>query len=116
MVRAVAVANSLSYQLLVNGKRCTIEVNSEREMLMKRFGGTSETRGCQSDIIAPMPALVVKINVAVGDHVRNGQGIVVLEAMKMENEIRCPSDGIVQEVLVVTGQAVEKGELLVRLG
>jgi len=114
-VRVVAVGGPSDYHLLVNGKRCTLKVESERSRLLKRFVKTGETIGEEREVVAPMPALVVKVSVAVGEKVRTGQGLVVLEAMKMENEIRCPSDGVVHEISVKKGQAVEKGELLMKL-
>ena len=66
-------------------------------------------------IIAPMPGLIVRVNVSVGDRVEAGQGIVVMEAMKMENELRANAAGTVKSVEVLPGTAVEKGALLVAL-
>jgi pyruvate carboxylase subunit B len=62
-----------------------------------------------------MPGLVVKVMVAVGDQVQAGQGLVVMEAMKMENELRAISAGVVRQIHVTPGTAVEKGTLLVEL-
>jgi pyruvate carboxylase subunit B len=59
-----------------------------------------------------MPGKVVKVHVAVGAEVRERQGIVVVEAMKMENEIPSPIDGIVREIAVAEGQTVEAGATL----
>src|SRR6266853_1523136 len=64
---------------------------------------------------APMPGLVVRIEVAEGQQVDAGAGLVVVEAMKMENELRAPRPGTVQTVHVAVGQAVEKGASLVTL-
>jgi pyruvate carboxylase subunit B len=62
-----------------------------------------------------MPGLVVRVAVQPGDRVQLGQGVVVIEAMKMENELKAPSAGIVRAVLVSPGSAVEKGAVLVEL-
>ena len=62
-----------------------------------------------------MPGLVVRVNAQVGDQVSAGQGLVVMEAMKMENELRSQAPGRVKSVLVAPGQAVEKGTLLIEL-
>jgi pyruvate carboxylase subunit B len=62
-----------------------------------------------------MPGLILRVNVKVGDSVQAGQGIVVMEAMKMENELRATAAGIVKSVDVTPGTAVEKGALLVAL-
>ncbi len=64
-------------------------------------------------VSAPMPGRIVRVLVAVGDRVSARQGVIVVEAMKMENELRTPRDGIVKEVLVEPGAAVETGAVLV---
>ena len=63
-------------------------------------------------IVAPMPGKVVRILAAVGQQVEAGQGVIVVEAMKMENELRAPRDGVVKEVPVPEGHSVEAGALL----
>jgi pyruvate carboxylase subunit B len=63
-----------------------------------------------------MPGLVVRVSVSVGDTVSAGQGLVVVEAMKMENELRASAAGVVTAVLAVPGHVVEKGAVLVELG
>jgi biotin carboxyl carrier protein len=62
-----------------------------------------------------MPGLIVRVNVQEGDRVRAGQGLVVMEAMKMENELRASADGIVRRVIVIPGSAVEKGAQLLEM-
>jgi len=62
-----------------------------------------------------MPGLIVEIRVQVGDHVTVGQSLVVLEAMKMQNELGAPSTGVVAEIRCTKGQSVESQALLVRL-
>lgn len=69
--------------------------------------------GFSHSVKAPMPGRVVRVLVAVGDHVNARQGVVVVEAMKMENELRTPRDGVVKEVSVVPGVTVETGTVLV---
>ena len=64
-------------------------------------------------IVAPMPGRVVRVLVSIGDRVLAGQPIVVVEAMKMENELRSPKDGVVREVNVQAGGAVEARAVLV---
>jgi pyruvate carboxylase subunit B len=62
-----------------------------------------------------MPGMVVRIEVSEGDMIRAGQGVVIVEAMKMENELTAEADAIVTKVMVAEGQAVEKDQLLVDL-
>jgi biotin carboxyl carrier protein len=66
-------------------------------------------------IKSPMPGKVVKVLVKVGDEVKSGQGVAVVEAMKMENELRSPRDGVVKETPAQEGQAVEAGQTLVTI-
>ena len=67
-------------------------------------------------IAAPMPGTILSVNVAAGDAVKKGQVLVILEAMKMENEIMAPCDGTVTSVAAVKGAAVESGALLCTIG
>ena len=67
-------------------------------------------------IAAPMPATILSVNVAAGDAVKKGQVLMILEAMKMENEIMAPCDGTVTSVSVTKGAAVESGALLCTIG
>jgi biotin carboxyl carrier protein len=66
-------------------------------------------------VVAPMPGKIVRVQVALGDTVAAGQALLVMEAMKMENELRAPHGGSVQELPVRVGQTVETGALLILL-
>jgi len=76
-----------------------------------RWHGASEAQGRQQ-VVAPMPGKVVRILVAAGDTVEAGQGLLVVEAMKMQNEIRSPKGGTVERLQVKEGQPVNAGEVL----
>lgn len=67
-------------------------------------------------VTSPMPGTILSVNVAAGDAVKRGQVLMILEAMKMENEIMCPCDGTVTSVSVTRGTAVESGTLLCTIG
>lgn len=71
--------------------------------------------GSGGTIIAPMPGTILKISVTKGDTVTKGQTLLVLEAMKMENEIQAPSDGVVQGLNVAEGASVNAGDVLIVL-
>ena len=75
----------------------------------------SAPAGCEK-IASPMPGIILSVNVAAGDTVQKGQVLMILEAMKMENEIMCPCDGKVVSVSVTKGAAVESGTLLCVIG
>jgi biotin carboxyl carrier protein len=89
-----------------------LELLDERRLRMRKAGGKFTTEGPQR-IDAPMPGKVVRVLVKVGDEVSEGQGLVVVEAMKMENELKSPKAGKVTELLAVEGAAVESGAKLV---
>jgi 3-methylcrotonyl-CoA carboxylase alpha subunit len=72
--------------------------------------------GGEFSLKAPMPGLVVAVPVAEGETVSKGQNLVILESMKMQNELRAPRDGVVQRVRVKAGERVEQNQLLVTLG
>ena len=84
-------------------------------LAMKRRRREEEDGGGESHVRAIMPGRVVKILVAVGDEVTKGQGILILEAMKMENEIVAPKDGKVASIPVEAGKAVDNGDDLMIL-
>jgi len=88
----------------------TTEVIDPRSWSGRRHGHV-EAEGRQQ-IVAPMPGKVVRLLVKAGDHVEIGQGLLVVEAMKMQNEIRSPKSGTVQRVLAKEGQPVNAGEVL----
>lgn len=97
------------------GERFHVEVTDERTRQIKAFtaAGASPPQG--GVVTAPMPGLVVRVGVEEGQRVEAGQGLVVVEAMKMENELRAPHAGVVARVHVTAGQPVEKGAALVTL-
>ena len=88
----------------------TAEVQDPRAWQGRRHGAV-EAEGRQQ-IVAPMPGKVIRVLVGTGDEVEAGQGLVVVEAMKMQNEIRSPKKGKIERLQVKEGQAVNAGEVL----
>lgn len=97
------------------GRSWIVEVTDERTRTVRGLVGRPPVAANDGSVRAPMPGLVLRIEVAEGQAVAAGAGLVVLEAMKMENEIRAPAAGVVRRVLVSEGQAVEKGSALLEL-
>ncbi|OFX26167.1 MAG: acetyl-CoA carboxylase biotin carboxyl carrier protein subunit [Anaeromyxobacter sp. RBG_16_69_14] len=95
----------------VRGNQYPLEILDERRLRMRRAAGKFTLEGKQT-LTSPMPGKVVKVLARVGDAVKEGQGVVVIEAMKMENEMKSPKDGKVVELHVVEGQAVDGGARL----
>jgi acetyl/propionyl-CoA carboxylase alpha subunit len=98
------------FDVFVSGRIFHLEALDERTRLLAQSAAPVLT-GPQT-ITAEMPGKVVKVVVSAGGPVREGQGVVLVEAMKMENEITSPIDGIVTEVAVSEGQTVEAGSVL----
>lgn len=103
------------YTLWLDGHRYEVEALDERTRTIRERAVAVAGPAGPAPLVAPMPGLIVRVNVQEGDTVRAGQGLIVMEAMKMENELRAPADGTVQRVLVNPGTAVEKGAVLVEL-
>jgi biotin carboxyl carrier protein len=98
------------FDVLVAGRLFHLDVVDERTQLLA--GSHVVVASGPQTVVAEMPGKVVKLSVAPGTPVREGQGVVIVEAMKMENEIRSPIDGVVAEIAVSEGQTVEAGETL----
>lgn len=100
-------------QLSVNGYTYSAEALSDRDKhfhnLLKE---TATTKSGNMKVVAPMPGLLKTVNVKAGQHVKKGERLFILEAMKMENDIKSPMDGVVGTLSAAPGTAVEKNFLL----
>ena len=103
------------YTLWLDGFRYEVEALDERSRAIRELSGASAGPSGPAPLVAPMPGMIVRVAVQVGDQVQAGQGLVVMEAMKMENELRATSAGTVKAVLAQAGTAVEKGAVLLEL-
>lgn len=103
------------YQVFLDSILCEFIVKSERELLLESYASKSDIVKQRLEVRAPMPALVVEIEVEVGELIETGRGLLKLEAMKMENEIKAHQSGKVKQIHVAKGDTVEKGELLIVL-
>ena len=101
-------------RVITSGREFSVLVQDEREWRRNRAGSV-EAEGRQQ-VLAPMPGKIVRVLVSAGDSVRAGQGLLVVEAMKMQNEIRAPKSGTIDRVRVVEGQTVNAGEVVVIIG
>jgi pyruvate carboxylase subunit B len=101
------------WDVQLHGSHYGAEVLDERTRHIRSLTGDGSVPRGPSHLKAPMPGLVARILVAPGQAVTHGQGLVVLEAMKMENELRAGAPGTVRAIAAAPGQAVEKGEILI---
>ncbi len=103
------------WELHLRGRRFVAEAIDERTRAIREMAAVSAGPVGPRPIRAPMPGLVVQLEVAVGDRVEAGQGVAIVEAMKMENELRAEAPGVVRHIHVRAGQAVEKDQILIEL-
>jgi len=111
----VIVDGEQSWTVLRGGEVTEVAVEDERARQLRGVGGGGERKLRGGAVVAPMPGLVLRVEVQQGQTIGPGTGVVVLEAMKMENQISAVSGGVVTKVHVTAGQAVEKGALLVEV-
>lgn len=104
------VEGQSSYLVMADGKQILAQVEPDRSQVKSRAMLISE-----KEMRAPMPGLVISVNVEQGQQVKEGQSVCVLESMKMQMAIHAPVDGVVKEILVEGDQKVEKDALLVIL-
>jgi len=101
------------WQLTSGGARLHVLVLDPRETAIRQAGARRGAGAGSEFIKAPMPGLVLRVLVAAGAEVVPGQGLVVIEAMKMENELKAAGSGVVREVRVAVGDKVERGTVLI---
>jgi glutaconyl-CoA decarboxylase len=124
----------MKYKVTLNGRTYEVEVEHGKAMLLAEYEAVAPAAapaaapvaapaaaapaaapvvaGSGDNVSAPMPGTVLKVNVTVGQKVKAGEVLVVLEAMKMENDIVAPKDGVVASIAVAQGAAVEAGATL----
>ena len=105
--------NEEGYLLFYNGNSLKSFVEDERMARMKKSMGQSVVKVLKKEVKAPMPGLIVTVDVEPGQKIKKGDSIAIIEAMKMENEIKAPFDAIVKEIKVKEHQAVEKNQILI---
>lgn len=102
-----------SFLVNVKGNNYELQVENKFDELLKSLGFDNLNSNKINEMKAPMPGLVIDVCVSEGDVIKKGDPIIVLEAMKMENNIKSPTDGIIKKINVKKGIAVEKGQVLI---
>jgi biotin carboxyl carrier protein len=101
--------------IAIEGEVYQVEIADELDQRLEKMGFGAVSGKQVKEIKAPMPGLVLEIGVISGQHVRHGDKLLILEAMKMENSIMIHADATIKNIKVEPGQAVEKGQVLVEL-
>lgn len=110
-----AIQTEKAIRVSLNQHEYDLTVLNARQKIEAEISGGSDRLATAGEVRAPMPGLILKIEIEKGKLVQTGQPLMIMEAMKMENEIRSQVDGEVAEVLVKENQKVEKNDLLIRI-
>lgn len=110
---AEVTKDSGKYFVTIKGKRYECILEDEKFSKLKDFAGIKSKTKVEKEFKTPMPGLVVAVEVNEGDKVKAGDGLVIVEAMKMENELKASFDAKIKQVNVKPGQPVEKDEVLI---
>jgi biotin carboxyl carrier protein len=102
------------WRISTGAARLDVDAVDERTRTIREMSGGG-AEAAEKRVLAPMPGLVVKVEVEPGQTVKAGQGVLVVEAMKMENELKAPADGVIAEVKVAAGDTVDRGAVLLVL-
>jgi biotin carboxyl carrier protein len=103
------------WEVMLKGRQFSVAVEDEREIRLRVAAGGAVAEGVEIPVKAPMPGLVVIVNVEEGQHVEKGQVLLVLESMKMQNELKSPRAGTVGRVRVKPGETVELKQTLLSI-
>lgn len=104
-----------SWQVLLRGRLYPVTVEDEREKRLRAAAGGGVAETGEFHLRAPMPGLVVAVTVAEGEEVKKGQVILILESMKMQNELKSPRDGTMGRIRVKAGESVEQKQTLLSI-
>lgn len=115
-LEAIVEERDDAWEVLLHGELYTVQVQDERAYRLAQARGQLSDASEAVVIRSPMPGLILNVLVKEGEHISQGQTVVILESMKMENELRAGRDGVVTRVHVNTGDSVEKNQELVAVG
>jgi biotin carboxyl carrier protein len=111
----LVAADRFTYTVNMRGEQFQVQVEDERARRLNRGRRLPALPDGELAVTAPIPGLVVKLLAAVGESIEEGQPLVILEAMKMENELRSMRSGVIKEIVVGPGQRVEQNAVLLIL-
>lgn len=103
------------YTVSANEGSFEVKLVDKRDRLLQEFGLSTDNQSQELNVRAPMPGLVLEILVKEGDTVQEGTGLLILEAMKMENELRASASGTIKAIHVKAGEAIKKNDLLIEI-
>ena len=104
-----------TYSVKINSNTYEVKISNELDLLIEEMGLSLAAANLVNDIKAPMPGLILDVQVKEGEEVKEGDYLLVLEAMKMENTLTAPRDGKVKAIKVKKGETVDKNQLLIEM-
>ncbi len=99
----------------VDGKWITANLKNEQQLLLEKLGFKTASEKSIGSLQAPMPGKILELLSSEGDEVELGEPVAILEAMKMENELKAPCAGTIQSISVTTGASVEKNQIILEI-
>jgi biotin carboxyl carrier protein len=99
-------------QVVLHGTLYPVQVEDEREKRLRATAGGNIALTGDTPVKSPMPGMVIAISVEEGQQVTKGEAMIILESMKMQNELRAPRDGVVTRLRIKTGESVERNQVL----
>ena len=102
-----------NFIIRVNGNKYTVQIKDKYDALLKELGIESGAVSKVKEVKAPMPGLVVDVRVKEGDTVKKGDALVVLQAMKMENILKSPSDAVIKKIHIKKDNTIEKNQIMI---
>ncbi len=103
------------WEVLLRGRQYQVKIEDEREKRLRAAAGGGAIEGGEFHLKAPMPGLIVAVSVEEGQEVKKGQVILILESMKMQNELKAPRDGVMGRIRVKAGESVEQKQTLLSM-
>jgi len=103
-------------EVLLHGQLFQVSIEDERQRRLRQSTGSTTVRRGEFHLKSPMPGLIVTVHVREGQEVKTGDRMIVLESMKMQNEISSPTDGTVRTLRIKPGDSVDQNQVLLTLG
>lgn len=108
-----AEAATKTFVCKINGRTYSVALKDKFDLLLEKMGIANAGASKINTIKAPMPGLIIDLKIKAGDTVKQGDPLLILEAMKMENILKAPGEGVVKNVKVKKGDSVEKGQVII---
>jgi biotin carboxyl carrier protein len=111
IVKTDIATKTISFK--INGRNYSVELKDKFDLLLEKMGMNQTATHKVNSIKAPMPGLIIDLKIKTGDTVKQGDPLLILEAMKMENILKSPGEGVIKNLKVKKGDRVEKGQVLI---